>query len=100
MLDLETIHYRVLRILKENEDCRNSDKLLLETFYKKYYDVDIKFVHLENPVSIIRCRRKIQKLNPSLKGNSEVEEQREAHSKSYKSYFGQNNEQRGFSNEY
>ena len=88
-IDLDTTHYRVLRLLKENPACRDSDRFLLWVFYKKHHNLDLPLMKLENPVSIIRCRRRIQKLNPALKGNLEVEEQREAHNLSYKKYFGE-----------
>ena len=39
------------------------------------------FMQLANPISIIRSRRKIQKLNTTLKGNEKVELKRNLHSK-------------------
>lgn len=90
MDNLNDLHYRVLQLLQDNEACRNSDRVLLSAYYKKHSGVEIDFTNLDLPMSIIRSRRKIQTLNPALKGNSEVEKKRTAHSKVYSDFYKNN----------
>ena len=95
MESLEAINYNVIQILKEDSASRSSDKTLLNKYYKKHFNLEIDFTKIDNPASIIRCRRLIQKKNPSLRGASNVEIERNKHSNIYKN-FAKNNEEEYF----
>jgi hypothetical protein len=87
-MSFETIRYKVIRLLKENPETRNSDKALLQEYYLKYEGIDVPLKEVQtNPVTIWRNRQKVQELNESLKGTKEVQEKRKALEQTYREEF-------------
>lgn len=86
--DLETINYRVIKLLKRFPETRNSDRVLLEKYYEVYEDISIPLTKTKtNPVTIWRCRQAIQAKNPLLRANEEVQTQRNQNAEAYKEFF-------------
>jgi len=87
-IELESVSYAIITLLKKYPKTRNSDKLLMELFYRFYEGKEINLSAVNtSPATLVRSRRFAQKHNPSLKGIPEVEILRESHSKEFKRFF-------------
>ena len=85
----DTLNHRVVRILKEFPETRNSDKLLLQRYYKHYEGIETKLDLVnKTPESVTRARRKVQELNPDLAAEPEFKAARDLLENNYRQYFG------------
>lgn len=82
---------KVLNILKEEPDTRNSDKLLLVRFYEREFGQalpELRRVFLAqndiSPETIRRTRQKLQANNPELKAVSSVQSVRDQNEEIFK----------------
>lgn len=81
--EFDTINYRVVRILKDHPDARDSDDVLCEYFLGKKLPMKLALIK-----SIVRCRRHIQRHNPLLKSNEQVQMLRNKKEQEYQEKFG------------
>lgn len=87
--EFDTIKYRVIKILQQFPETRNSDKLLLHRYYKFYEHIETN-LHLVNTAmeSVTRARRSVQEHNSDLAAAPEFQAARELLQDKYTEYYG------------
>ena len=97
MIELTEIQYMVYEILRDNEECRNSDNLLYIEVLKKYninvmgtsiYSFFNNFSDFSVPrfESVARSRRKVQELLPELGSTESVRKWRKDNESMFREY--------------
>lgn len=97
MIELNRIQYMVYEILRDNEDCRNSDNWLylevlekhdinvlgmsIDNFFRHFSDYDVPRFE-----SVARARRKVQELYPELKSKEPVRTWRKENETAFRNY--------------
>ena len=89
----DTHKYRVVQLLKQFPETRNSDNLLIRR-YLQHFCSDAPIDQMDCSVeTITRCRRWIQSKNPELRADEIVSEFRSANEEVYKDEFKQPNKE-------
>ena len=86
--DFGSVKYRVVQLLRRYPQTRNSDKLLLEKYYRVYEKKDIKLTAVKtNFKTILRSRQFIQSHNPDLRASEEVQQVKKNNEEVYREEF-------------
>jgi len=87
--EFNTVEYRVIKILQQFPETRNSDKLLLHRYYKFYERIETN-LHLVNTAmeSVTRARRSVQEHNSDLVATPQFQAARELLQDKYRQHYG------------